>query len=123
MPDRRRLPRRPHDATLVEDAGGGWVVTFRDRDGTVVATAAAGGHWMADAVLTYHGLTTISGWKSWDGSSFQANVVPLDGAEFGEVLPTGAFVIRPFELDDLEAVVALWRECDLVRPQNDPVRD
>src|SRR5436305_15096229 len=31
--------------------------------------------------------------------------------------------IRPFELADEEAVVQLWRRCDLVRPQNDPRKD
>jgi ribosomal protein S18 acetylase RimI-like enzyme len=36
---------------------------------------------------------------------------------------TGALLIRPFERTDLDAVVALWHDCDLVRPWNDPVRD
>lgn len=31
--------------------------------------------------------------------------------------------IRPFQPQDQEAVIALWRRCDLVRPWNDPVRD
>jgi len=31
--------------------------------------------------------------------------------------------IRPFTSDDTEAVVALWTECGLVRPWNDPHRD
>jgi ribosomal protein S18 acetylase RimI-like enzyme len=31
--------------------------------------------------------------------------------------------IRPFQIADEEAVVALWRQCDLVRPWNDPHRD
>lgn len=31
--------------------------------------------------------------------------------------------IRPFDRADLDAVVALWQDCGLVRPQNDPVRD
>lgn len=36
---------------------------------------------------------------------------------------TGTQLIRAFELDDLDQVVALWRNCGLVRPWNDPVRD
>jgi ribosomal protein S18 acetylase RimI-like enzyme len=31
--------------------------------------------------------------------------------------------IRPFETDDEETVVSLWRRCGLVRPQNDPHKD
>lgn len=31
--------------------------------------------------------------------------------------------LRPFQPDDAAGVVALWRACDLVRPQNDPHRD
>lgn len=31
--------------------------------------------------------------------------------------------IRPFKSDDEEAVVALWRLCDLIRPWNDPHKD
>jgi ribosomal protein S18 acetylase RimI-like enzyme len=31
--------------------------------------------------------------------------------------------IRPFSPADTEQVVALWRECGLVRPWNDPYRD
>ena len=31
--------------------------------------------------------------------------------------------IRPFRESDQDAVVALWRECGLVRPWNDPVQD
>ena len=31
--------------------------------------------------------------------------------------------IRPFEPADEPAVIALWRQCDLVRPWNDPHRD
>ncbi len=31
--------------------------------------------------------------------------------------------IRPFQLEDEQAVVALWRRCDLTRPWNDPHRD
>jgi len=31
--------------------------------------------------------------------------------------------IRPFEPGDEEAVIALWRRCDLLRPWNDPHRD
>ena len=31
--------------------------------------------------------------------------------------------IRAFKSDDQEAVIALWRQCDLVRPWNDPKRD
>ena len=32
-------------------------------------------------------------------------------------------LIRPFDRADLDATVALWRDCGLVRPWNDPVRD
>jgi ribosomal protein S18 acetylase RimI-like enzyme len=32
-------------------------------------------------------------------------------------------VIRPFRAVDETAVIALWWECDLVRPQNDPHKD
>ncbi|WP_394552448.1 GNAT family acetyltransferase [Agromyces sp. MMS24-JH15] len=31
--------------------------------------------------------------------------------------------IRPFAVDDTEPVVALWRDCGLVVPWNDPYRD
>jgi len=31
--------------------------------------------------------------------------------------------IRPFRLEDEEAVVSLWRQCGLVRPWNDPCKD
>jgi len=31
--------------------------------------------------------------------------------------------IRPFQPQDEEAVVSLWRRCDLVRPWNDPKKD
>jgi ribosomal protein S18 acetylase RimI-like enzyme len=30
---------------------------------------------------------------------------------------------RPYRAKDLDAVVALWREAGLLRPQNDPVKD
>ena len=33
------------------------------------------------------------------------------------------FTVRPFAPHDTEAVVALWRACDLTRPWNDPYRD
>lgn len=33
------------------------------------------------------------------------------------------FRIRPFATDDEDAVIALWRECDLTRPWNDPRKD
>lgn len=32
-------------------------------------------------------------------------------------------LIRPFQLEDEDAVVSLWRKCDLVRPWNDPRKD
>jgi len=32
-------------------------------------------------------------------------------------------IIRPFEIADTDAVVQLWRDCDLVVPWNDPYRD
>ena len=31
--------------------------------------------------------------------------------------------IRPYQAADADAVVALWRRCDLVRPWNDPYKD
>ena len=31
--------------------------------------------------------------------------------------------IRPFQEYDTDVVIALWRECDLTRPWNDPARD
>ena len=31
--------------------------------------------------------------------------------------------VRPYRESDQDAVVALWRECGLVRPWNDPVKD
>ncbi|WP_428622723.1 GNAT family acetyltransferase [Sedimenticola sp.] len=31
--------------------------------------------------------------------------------------------IRPFQVRDQAPVIALWRECDLVKPQNDPAKD
>ena len=31
--------------------------------------------------------------------------------------------IRPFHPQDENAVIDLWRQCDLVRPQNDPRKD
>ena len=36
---------------------------------------------------------------------------------------TGAFAIRAFLPADEEAVIALWRECGLVRAWNDPYKD
>ena len=35
----------------------------------------------------------------------------------------GGFTIRPIRDGDEEAVAALWRDCGLVRPWNDPLRD
>lgn len=32
-------------------------------------------------------------------------------------------VVRPFELADEPAVIALWERCDLTRPWNDPRKD
>lgn len=37
--------------------------------------------------------------------------------------PTQRLEIRPYEPPHLEAVVALWIRCDLLRPWNDPERD
>lgn len=41
--------------------------------------------------------------------------------------PTGdvahPLTIRPYRESDQDAVVALWRQCALVRPWNDPVKD
>ncbi len=31
--------------------------------------------------------------------------------------------IRPYQANDEAAVIALWQECGLVRPWNDPRRD
>src|SRR5579864_9631833 len=31
--------------------------------------------------------------------------------------------IRPFQPEDEQAVISLWRECDLLRPWNDPHKD
>lgn len=31
--------------------------------------------------------------------------------------------IRPYQESDEEAVVTLWRACDLTRPWNDPYKD
>jgi ribosomal protein S18 acetylase RimI-like enzyme len=31
--------------------------------------------------------------------------------------------IRPFEISDESEVIELWRQCELVRPVNDPARD
>src|ERR1700722_665234 len=31
--------------------------------------------------------------------------------------------IRPFQLADEDAVISLWRQCELVRPVNDPHKD
>jgi ribosomal protein S18 acetylase RimI-like enzyme len=31
--------------------------------------------------------------------------------------------IRPFQPEDEEAVISLWRRCDLLRPWNDPRKD
>jgi ribosomal protein S18 acetylase RimI-like enzyme len=35
----------------------------------------------------------------------------------------GNMQIRPFQTDDEAAVIALWNQCDLVRPQNNPSKD
>jgi ribosomal protein S18 acetylase RimI-like enzyme len=32
-------------------------------------------------------------------------------------------MIRPFQTTDQAAVIALWQECDLTRPWNDPLKD
>lgn len=37
--------------------------------------------------------------------------------------PGQVLQIRPFRADDEEAVVSLWRRCDLLRPWNDPAKD
>ena len=34
-----------------------------------------------------------------------------------------ALQLRPFEEGDRQAVIRLWRACDLVKPQNDPGKD
>lgn len=31
--------------------------------------------------------------------------------------------IRSFQPADREAIIALWHQCDLIRPQNDPLKD
>ncbi|MGA8479014.1 MAG: GNAT family acetyltransferase [Chthoniobacterales bacterium] len=31
--------------------------------------------------------------------------------------------IRPFQMDDLNDVIRLWRNCNLIRPWNDPSKD
>jgi len=31
--------------------------------------------------------------------------------------------IRPFQIEDEEAVISLWRSCDLIRPWNNPQKD
>ena len=36
---------------------------------------------------------------------------------------SGELEIRPFETGDDEAVLELWRMCELVRPSNDPAKD
>ncbi|WP_287879467.1 MULTISPECIES: GNAT family acetyltransferase [Acidovorax] len=36
---------------------------------------------------------------------------------------TTAFQIRPFEMEDEAAAVALWHDCGLLRPWNDPHKD
>lgn len=33
------------------------------------------------------------------------------------------FTIRAFRTEDTETIVALWRECELTRPWNDPYKD
>ena len=40
-----------------------------------------------------------------------------------KVLLDESVAIRRFEDDDLDAVIALWRACDLVMPYNPPVDD
>ncbi len=37
--------------------------------------------------------------------------------------PAPAVDIRPFTATDTDAVVSLWRDCDLTRPWNDPYKD
>lgn len=31
--------------------------------------------------------------------------------------------IRPYDIADQNAVIALWKACDLVKPQNNPIKD
>lgn len=38
-------------------------------------------------------------------------------------MPATDFFIRPFQVEDETAVVALWHACGLVRPTNDPHKD
>ena len=38
-------------------------------------------------------------------------------------MTSSAPIIRPFRVADEPAVIALWRECGLTRPQNDPRKD
>ena len=33
------------------------------------------------------------------------------------------YMIRPFKLSDVTAIIALWRECGLTHPNNDPYKD
>ena len=32
-------------------------------------------------------------------------------------------IIRPYRAADEAALIALWLDCDLIRPQNDPRKD
>ena len=34
-----------------------------------------------------------------------------------------SFKIRPFQAEDKDDIVKLWKDCDLVVPWNDPIRD
>ena len=38
-------------------------------------------------------------------------------------MPTAQLVIRPFKAADTEAVIDFWRQCGLLRPNNDPRKD
>jgi ribosomal protein S18 acetylase RimI-like enzyme len=38
-------------------------------------------------------------------------------------IPLSSLTIRPFQLSDEAAVIALWARCELIRPWNDPQKD
>ena len=52
---------------------------------------------------------------------------PLHDSPIVGIASTGCLTnrmkIRPFHIDDEEAVVALWLRCDMTRPWNDPHKD
>ena len=75
---------------------------------------------MAPAVIDKHPLylKILNADKNWNAKARGAGCAILSG--HCETKGGNIMQIRTFHPDDEEAVISLWRRCDLVRPWNDP---